>query len=474
MARRSFDPVRLSSISAGSGTVVDADATVTGASDDSRTIEHGDLFFCIRGSNFDGHDAAHDAVTRGAVAVVVDHVLDLPAGIVQLVVPDVRAVVGPLVSRALGEPSSRLTMVGVTGTNGKTSTVSFVGSLLRALGHDTITIGTLTGARTTPEAIELQGRLADAVREGVTHVVMEVSSHALVMGRVNGIVFDVAGFSNLSRDHLDFHGTMEEYFAAKSRLFEPSVSAASVVNVDDEWGRRLASSSAIPVAACSVSMLTDVRIEVGRVSYRWRGHDINIGAGGSFAVVNSLLALEVAVALGCPVDGVARAAASIGPVEGRFEMVPTGADYSVIVDYAHTPDALRTVLGSARSLVSGRVIVVFGCGGDRDQGKRTEMGRAAVELADAAFVTSDNPRSEDPESIIRDVLGGMTGTTCDVVSIVDRAVAIESAISAAGSADIVVIAGKGHEPYQEVAGEFLAFSDVEVARAAVTRRSGSR
>ena len=474
MARRSFDPVRLSSIAEVPGVVVDTDLRVTGASDDSRTIEQGDLFFCIRGSRFDGHDAAPDAVTRGAVAVVVDHVLDLPAAIVQVVVPDVRAVVGTMVSRALGDPSTGLTMVGVTGTNGKTSTVSFVGSLLRALGHETVTIGTLTGVRTTPEAIVLQGQLDDAVRDGATHVVMEVSSHALVMGRVSGITFDVSVFSNLSRDHLDFHGSMEEYFAAKCRLFEPAVSRASVVNVDDEWGRRLASSLSIPVSPCSTSTLTDVRVEVGRVGYTWRGHDVSIGAGGLFAVLNSLLALEVAVALGCAVGDVAAAAASIGPVDGRFEMVPTDSDYSVIVDYAHTPDALRTVLGSVRSLAAGRVIVVFGCGGDRDRGKRTEMGRAVDELADVAFVTSDNPRSEDPESIIRDVLDGMSGTTCEVVSIVDRAVAIESAISAAGSADIVVIAGKGHEPYQEVAGEFLAFSDVGVARIAVARRSGSR
>ena len=474
MSRRSFAPRSLAGIAQAAGTTVDTDVIVSGVSDDSRTVARGDVFFCIRGANFDGHDAAVDAVARGALAVVVDHRLELPDEVVQVLVPDVRAVVGTMASSALGDPCSRLSVVGVTGTNGKTSTVSFVGSVLGALGHRTVTIGTLTGARTTPEAIDLQGQLLDAAESGATHVVMEVSSHALVMGRVNGIVFDVAAFSNLSRDHLDFHGSMEEYFAAKSMLFDPARSRAAVINVDDERGNSLAASVSIPVVRCSVSSLTDVRIGVEEVSYRWRGHRLVVNAGGSFAVLNSLLALEVAVALGCPVDDVARAAGSIRPVEGRLEVVPTGADYSVVVDYAHTPEALRAVLSSVRTLTTGRLVVVFGCGGGRDQGKRAEMGRAVHELADIAFVTSDNPRFEDPESIINEILTGMTGTGCEVESIVDRAIAIESAISGAGSADIVVIAGKGHEPYQEIAGEFLAFSDVEVARNAVARRSGSR
>jgi UDP-N-acetylmuramoyl-L-alanyl-D-glutamate--2,6-diaminopimelate ligase len=454
--------------------VVDTGPDITGVSDDSRTVAAGDLFFCIRGATFDGHDAAPDAVSRGAVAVVVDHRLDLPDDVVQVVVTDVRSVIGHMASRALGDPASRLRVVGVTGTNGKTSTVSFIGSLLRGLGCPTVTIGTLTGARTTPEAIDLQGQLADAVESGATHAVMEVSSHALVMGRVNGILFDVAAFSNLSRDHLDFHGSMEEYFAAKRRLFDAAMARAAVVNVDDEWGDALAASLGIPVVRCTAGALTDVRVGVDRVSFGWRGHPVVVGAGGSFAVTNSCLALDVVAALGFPEDDVARASSSIRPVEGRFEVVPTGSGFSVIVDYAHTPEALRTVLSSARALTTGRLVVVFGCGGGRDRGKRAEMGRAVGEIADAAFVTSDNPRFEDPESIINEVLAGMVGTGCDVVSIVDRAIAIESAISGAGSDDIVVIAGKGHEPYQEVAGEFLAFSDVEVARNAVARRSGSR
>jgi len=474
VSRRSFAPRSLAAIAETVGAAVAPDVNVSGVSDDSRTIAAGDVFFCIRGANFDGHDAAVDAVARGAVALVVDHRLDLPDEIVQVVVPDVRAVVGVMAASALGNPCSRLSMVGITGTNGKTSTVSFVGSVLDALGHRTVTIGTLTGARTTPEAIDLQGQLVDAVESGATHVVMEVSSHALVMGRVNGIVFDVAAFSNLSRDHLDFHGSMEEYFAAKSMLFDPARARAAVINVDDERGSSLAASVSIPVVRCSAAALANVRVGVEDVSYLWRGHQLAVNAGGSFAVLNSLLALEVAVALGCPVDDVARAARSIRPVEGRLEVVPTGADYSVVVDYAHTPEALRTVLSSVRALAKGRLIVVFGCGGGRDQGKRADMGSVVHELADTAFVTSDNPRFEDPESIINEVLTGMTGSGCEVVSIVDRAIAIESAISGAGSADIVVIAGKGHEPYQEVAGEFLAFSDVEVARNAVARRSGSR
>ena len=474
MARRSFPPRSLSGIVADMAPAMEVDVEISGVSDDSRTVAPGDLFFCIRGTNFDGHDAAIDAITRGAVAVVVDHRIDLPAEVAQVVVPDVRAVVGVLASRAMDNPCAGVTMVGVTGTNGKTSTVSFIGSLLGALGYQVLTIGTLTGARTTPEAIDLLGQIQDAAAAGATHVVMEVSSHALVMGRVNGIIFDVSAFSNLSRDHLDFHGSMEEYFAAKRRLFVPGLTHRAVVNVDDEWGVLLADSVDIPVVRSSARNISDVRVGVDAVSFRWRDREVNVDAGGSFAVMNALLALEVVVALGVPVVDAARAARGIRPVTGRFETVPGTDGYSVIVDYAHTPEALRTVLQSVRELTTGRIIVVFGCGGDRDTGKRAEMGRVVEELADAAFVTSDNPRTEDPEAIIADVLSGMTGGNCDVVSIVDRAVAIESAISAAGSADIVVIAGKGHEPYQEIAGEFLAFSDVEVARDAVTRRSGSR
>ena len=474
MSRRSFAPRALAELALTAGTTCEPAVTVTGVSDDSRTLEPGDLFFCIRGATFDGHDAAPDAVSKGAAGVVADHELDLPGDIPQLIVPDVRAVVGPVTAAALGNPSKKMTMVGVTGTNGKTSTASFIGALLEALGNRTLVIGTLTGTRTTPEAIELQGQIADAVSAGLTHVVMEVSSHALVMGRVNGIRFDVSVFTNLSRDHLDFHGSMDGYFAAKCRLFDPSRTGSAVINIDDEWGTRLASQVGVPFVTCAASGLQRVEVAVDSVAYDWRGDRVVVGAGGSFAVANSLAALETVVALGNDASSVSAAARAITPVDGRFESVPTGADWSVIVDYAHTPEALRSVLSSARALSDGRLIVVFGCGGDRDQGKRPEMGAVVAELADVAYVTSDNPRSEDPGKIISEVLAGMDNASCETVSIIDRAVAIESAISAAGSADIVVIAGKGHEPYQEVAGEFLAFSDVEVARTAVAGRRGTR
>ena len=474
MPRRSIAPRDLADLALTAGTQCGPGVTVTGVSDDSRTIEPGDLFFCIRGSAFDGHDAALDAVTKGAVGVVAERVLELPDGVAQLVVPDVRGIVGPVASAAMGEPSARVTMVGVTGTNGKTSTASFIGSLLGALGHRPTVIGTLTGTRTTPEAIDLQGQIADAAAQGCTHVVMEVSSHALELGRVNGTRFDVAVFTNLSRDHLDFHGTMEDYFAAKCMLFDPAMADSAVINVDDEWGARLASLVRVPAVSCTVSALGRVDVAVDRVEFDWRGNRVVAGAGGSFAVPNCLMALETVVALGHGPADVSAAARSINPVNGRFESVPTGEDWSVIVDYAHTPEALRALLTSARTLSHGRLMVVFGCGGDRDRGKRPAMGAVVAELADVAYVTSDNPRSEDPEAIISGIIAGMGNSSCETVSIVDRGLAIESAISAAGSADIVVIAGKGHEPYQEIAGEFLAFSDVEVARTAVAGRRGTR
>ncbi|MEY3691513.1 MAG: UDP-N-acetylmuramoylalanyl-D-glutamate--2,6-diaminopimelate ligase, partial [Actinomycetota bacterium] len=357
------------------------DVPVTGIADDSRDVAPGDVFLCFRGATHDGHDSAPAAVASGASAIVCErHVPGVPAG-VQLIVHDVRSVAGPLASALLGHPSRSVRMIGVTGTNGKTSTASFVCSLLRAAGRRPHLVGTLTGVRTTPEAVELQSLIAGAVSSGATHVVMEVSSHALAMHRTDGIVYDVAVFTNLGRDHLDFHPTMEDYFAAKARLFSPAMCTRAVVNTDDPWGARLADSLEVPVVRCTRSSLDEVTVGATGVSYRWRGETVAVPVGGDFTVDNSLLALTVAVEEGISPSAAASHATHTEPVPGRFETVETGGAWNVVVDYAHTPDALERLLRSARAVSSGRVIVVFGCGGNRDRGKRPAMGEVAARLA---------------------------------------------------------------------------------------------
>jgi UDP-N-acetylmuramoyl-L-alanyl-D-glutamate--2,6-diaminopimelate ligase len=334
-------------------------------------------------------------------------------------------------------------------------------------------IGTLTGTRTTPEPIELQSLLADAVEAGHTHCVMEVSSHAMTLQRVNGIIFDVCGFTNLGHDHLDFHGTMEAYFAAKASLFAPDRCRIAVVNTDDPYGAALSGNPGVAHVDVRSGSLADVQVGAAAVSFRWRGHPCSARAGGVFSVPNLHLALEVCAALGEDPAALAEATRSVEAPAGRFESVATGGDYDVVVDYAHTPEALSGLLASARALATGRVIVVFGCGGDRDAAKRPEMGRVSAELADVVIITSDNPRSEDPARIIAEIVAGAKSGTARVMTEENRADAIASAISGAGSGDIVVIAGKGHESHQEVNGRSLRFSDVETARDAVRRKAGN-
>jgi UDP-N-acetylmuramoyl-L-alanyl-D-glutamate--2,6-diaminopimelate ligase len=478
MSRRTIEPTTASAVALLAGdraTVSHGGAVVTGVSDDSRTVVPGDIFFCIRGSVTDGHTAAAAAVASGATALVVDHVLgDVPGDVAQVVVPDVRSVVGPLVSALTGNPASHMRMVAVTGTNGKTSTAHFIAGILGAAGRRTKVIGTLSGLRTTPEPVELHSQLADALAEGVDTVVMEVSSHALVLGRVDGIVFDVAVFTNLSRDHLDFHGTMEDYFAAKASLFTAGRTRSAVVNTGDTYGRRIADACTVPLVTYSVADAQDLRVGPVSVSFVWRGEPVSAPVGGRFMAENLIAAATAASACGLDAATVSHACGGLGPVPGRHESVPTGGEYSVIVDYAHTPEALASLLASVRAVAAGRVIVVFGCGGDRDRGKRPEMGAVAAAGADIVIVTSDNPRNESPGAIIGEITAGMRGAVAEVETQEDRAAAIASAIGRAGSGDIVVVAGKGHEPYQEVAGVYVPFSDVEVARVAIERRSTTR
>ncbi len=445
--------------------VLNGDVPITGITQDSRDVQPGDLYCCIRGERFDGHSFVEQAISSGAVALLVDQDLStVPPHISVIRVNDVREFVGRFAAALFRYPSRSLKMVGVTGTNGKTTTTAMIASILEASGQRVQQMGTLTGVRTTPEAIDIQAQLRTWVNDGVQCVVMEVSSHALVQHRVNGIVFDVSVFTNIARDHLDFHGTEEAYFAAKAMLFSEDLSRCGVVNTDDPKGLLLKDAMAIPMVEFSVSDARNILMSVDHVSFEWRGAQVWVPMGGSFTVMNSLAAATAAEALGLDINVIAAGLRRLNGVPGRFESVPSSCGFDVIVDYAHTPDGLSLLLNSVREICTGRVIVVFGCGGNRDSGKRPLMGQIAAQLADVVFVTSDNPRNEQPEAIIDDICGGISPSEVTISRVVERAKAIESAISEARRDDIVVIAGKGHEATQEISGVFHPFSDVEVAQ----------
>ena len=423
------------------------------------------------GEHHDGHDFAEQAVAAGAGLLLVEH--RLPTSSVgetaQLVVTDVRRAMGFAAATVHGHPASALTLVGITGTNGKTTTTQLLGSILRAAGREVRELGTLSGARTTPESTDLQRRLAGFVCDGVDTVVMEVSSHALALHRVAGTRFDVAVFTNLGRDHLDLHASMEAYFRAKASLFMPDLSDVGITNLDDPYGRLLLDVAAIEMVGYSTDDALDLDVGIDRHRFVWRGQQVHVPIGGVFNVANSLAALNAATALGLDPATAARGLATLSPVPGRFEVVSApGASAAVVVDYAHTPEGLEHVLRSARRLATGRVIAVFGCGGDRDADKRPLMGAAAAANADVVIVTSDNPRREDPQAIVDAVLGGIDGRYRERVSTeLDRRTAIGQAIGSARAGDVVVIAGKGHETTQTIGDLVLPFDDREVARAAL-------
>jgi UDP-N-acetylmuramoyl-L-alanyl-D-glutamate--2,6-diaminopimelate ligase len=439
---------------------------------DSRQVRPGSLFCCVPGEHTDGHRHAAEAVDRGAVALLCDHFLDLEVAQVQVAAGTVRTAMAEVAAAFYGHPSRALTMVGVTGTNGKTTVTQLVRSILDQAGTPTGVIGTLDGERTTPEAPVLHGILARLRDEGRRAVAMEVSSHALTQHRVDGIVFDVAVFTNLSRDHLDHHRTMDDYFAAKARLFEPANHRLAVVNVDDAWGRRLADGLAgRPVLRVERADATDISLAVGSTSFRWRGRKVTVPLTGLFNVDNALLAAAVAAAVGVDEDQVVAGLAQAEPVPGRMEVVAS-EPFAVIVDYAHTPAGLDVALTSARGLApSGRVICVFGCGGDRDQGKRPEMGAAGARGADVVILTSDNPRSEDPMTIIDQIRAGV-GDSVSPLVVADRAEAIRAAVTDAAPGDVVVVAGKGHETVQVHADRVEPFDDRDQARMAMVERFG--
>jgi UDP-N-acetylmuramoyl-L-alanyl-D-glutamate--2,6-diaminopimelate ligase len=506
-------------------------AEVAGLAYDSRAVAPGDLFFCVSGFSVDGHDFAAGAVASGAAALVVERrlALDVP----QLRVGSVRAAMAPLAARFYGEPSRELAVVGVTGTNGKTTTAYLVRALLQATGSQCGLLGTVKSViggrdrpvrRTTPEAIELQRDLRAMLDGGDSACAMEVSSHALELGRADAIAFAAAVFTNLTQDHLDFHATMEDYFQAKRRLFAPArlgdsgrgraTAAAlalpptrpgvSVVNVADAYGRRLADelgdARTYAVDAPADYSATDLRCGLDGCAFTLHTpegrRELTLPMPGRFNVANALAALATAHALGAPLEALVAALADGVRVPGRFEPVDAGQEFAVLVDYAHTPDSLENVLRAARDLIEsggagdGRTLCVFGAGGDRDRGKRPLMGEIAARMADVVFVTSDNPRSERPELIIDEILDGVARDAGEVGSysrasvkrqteparvrsLVDRRAAIDAAVDCARAGDVLVIAGKGHEQGQEFAnGRRLPFDDVAVAREALMRRLG--
>jgi UDP-N-acetylmuramoyl-L-alanyl-D-glutamate--2,6-diaminopimelate ligase len=442
---------------------------------DSREVTPGALFFCVAGAAVDGHDFAREAVAAGATALVVERWVDLP--VAQAKVRSVREAMGPVSALAFGEPATAMTMVGVTGTNGKTTTTYLVESIFRAAGRPCGVIGT-TGARigsvpmplarTTPEAPDLHRLLALMRDAGVEAVAMEVSSHALDQHRVGGVRFDAVAFTNLSQDHLDYHTSMQAYFDAKASLFRPEMAAHGAVDADDPWGEELLRRATIPMTtfgidADAVVRARDVQVSVDGASFTVDGRAVRSSLLGRFNVSNCLAALALARVLGLDEDD---AVAGIGAVEripGRVEPIRATGGPLVVVDYAHTPDSIHSVLQAARPLTKGRLIIVFGCGGDRDRAKRPLMGRAATSDADLTVLTSDNPRSEDPLAIITEVEAGAASGGGSYVIEPDRRSAIRVALQQAGPGDTVVIAGKGHETTQEAAGVTVPFDDREVA-----------
>ncbi|WP_239545629.1 UDP-N-acetylmuramoyl-L-alanyl-D-glutamate--2,6-diaminopimelate ligase [Nocardioides nitrophenolicus] len=461
-------------------------AELSGVTLDSRRVRPGDLYAALPGSRAHGAAFAEQAAAAGAVALLTDAegaALAAPTGLPALVVDDPRRVLGAVAALVYGQPAARLRTIGVTGTQGKTTVTRLLDGGLLAAGVRSAVIGTVgtriageevKTALTTPEAPDLHGLFARMGELDVTACAMEVSSHALVMGRVDGVVFDVAVFTNLGRDHLDFHADLEDYFAAKALLFTPEHARLGLVCVDDEHGRLLVTRASVPVRTYAVR--GDADWTVSGIDQRPDGSTFTVhGPGGvrvraavplagEFNVANALAAIAAAAEAGFDPQQVADGIGGAGGVPGRLERIETGRDLTVVVDYAHKPDAVDAVLRTLRPVTRGRLVIVIGAGGDRDRGKRPVMGAIAAELADLVVVTDDNPRTEDPAAIRAEVLAGARGGPAEVLEIGDRREAIATALRTAGPGDVVLVAGKGHEAGQEVAGVVHPFDDREVVR----------
>ncbi|MGA1566000.1 MAG: UDP-N-acetylmuramoyl-L-alanyl-D-glutamate--2,6-diaminopimelate ligase [Ilumatobacteraceae bacterium] len=470
---RGLDEIVESIRAAGVGTedsLVVPTVRVGGVTIDSRRCGPRDLFVCIPGRHHDGHDHAHEAIASGALALVVEHALDIDAP--QIIVESSRRAIGPIAACIHGDPSLRTPVIGVTGTNGKTTVTAMVASVLESAGRPTSVIGTLNGRLTTPEAPDLQRLIAEAADAGRT-VVMEVSSHALAEHRVDAIRFEVAAFTNLGRDHLDLHGTMEEYFRVKASLFTDREPRVAVVNEGDTYGRLLADT----IEGSDRTMLVRVNPDqIGQIEMGPHGSSFDLDhrrwtvpLAGRPHVENALIAIGVCRSLGLDDETIADGLSSMPPVPGRLEVIRSeDRDVEVIVDFAHTPDALDALIDTCREIAPDReLILVFGCGGDRDRAKRPEMGRVGC-AADRVVLTSDNPRSEDPATIIEQILLGISAPDRDRVTvIVDRGVAIRSVVADAPAHSLVVVAGRGHERVQDVGGSLVEFDDRQVVRSAL-------
>nr|WP_277998830.1 UDP-N-acetylmuramoyl-L-alanyl-D-glutamate--2,6-diaminopimelate ligase [Moorella sulfitireducens] len=467
----------------------DQQVYLTGLHYDSRQVKPGFLFVAIKGFKTNGHLYIKDALNRGAVAVVLEEEVSLPAGVAWVRVGDSRRALGILAARFYGYPSRRLRLIGVTGTNGKTTTTHLIQAALEGAGRPTGLLGTianrlghqvLPATHTTPESLDLQALLHQLVNLGAMEVVMEVSSHALALHRVEGAEFDAAVFTNLTQDHLDFHRDMEDYFQAKARLFaalDQGVKRGpkyAVINGDDPYSTPLRTLTPVTVITygcgpeCQVRA-RDINLTANGATCRviWPGGEagLNLQLTGRFNIYNALAAFTVAWQEGVDPATIVKTLGEVRGVPGRLEQVRQGQPFTVVVDYAHTPDGLENVLRAARQVTRGHLIVVFGCGGNRDRGKRPLMGNVAARLSDYCIITSDNPRDEDPEAIIAEILPGVKevpGARYQVVA--DRRRAIAAALARAGRGDMVVIAGKGHETYQIVRGQILPFDDRQVAR----------
>ncbi|MDA0647566.1 UDP-N-acetylmuramoyl-L-alanyl-D-glutamate--2,6-diaminopimelate ligase [Nonomuraea ferruginea] len=490
-------------LDAETGTARSPHAALTGVTHDSRQARRGDLYVALRGARAHGADFSAEAMARGAVAVLTDAAgrdAAVATGLPVLVVPDPRALLGQVAAWVYGHPARDITVLGVTGTSGKSTTTFLLEAGLRAAGLRTGLVGGVEihagdlcfeAGLTTPEASDLHGLFALMREQGVTAAAMEVSSHALALNRVDGVFYDVALFTNLSQDHLDFHKDLDDYFATKAKLFQPELSRIGVTNVDDPYGRELLRLAKVPMTTFSAQ---------GDPGAEWRALDARLGADGSafrivgpggveadaqialpgpFNVANALGAVVTLVEAGVPLQTAVHGVGTLTGVPGRMERVTgAGDEFQAVVDYSHKPGAVESVLRSLREVTAGRLTVVLGCGGDRDRGKRPLMGEAAARLADVAVLTSDNPRSEDPLAILAEMMEGALSVPREerahVIIEPDRAAAIDLAVNRALRGDVIVVAGKGHEQGQYVSGEVIPFDDREVVAAAIDARKESR
>ena len=448
---------------------------------DSRQVGQGDVFVCIAGGTADGHDFARKALEQGAAAVVCQRDLGIPG---QILTPDTRKAYSRMAANFYGNPSKKLRLIGVTGTKGKSTVATLIKAVLMAAGKKVGLIGTIQNEigdkiipadKTTPDALELESLYADMVKEGCEYCVMEVSSHALDQNRIGDSHYEVAVFTNLSHEHLDYHKTMENYFEAKAKLF--SICDTAVINADDPYGQRLLSQCACPALAFSMKegrvglRAFDVQHHPDSVDFRfcYEGVEgkLRFAMPGDFSVRNALAAMGACLQLGVCLDTITGALRTVAGVRGRNEIIPTGRDFTVICDYAHSPDSIENILSSLKETVHGRLVALFGCGGDRDRTKRPLMGAAAAAYADFVYVTSDNPRTEDPEAIIQEILPGVEGRGVPYAVIPDRREAIFQAIRDAKPGDTIVLCGKGHEDYQVIGHEKRHFDEREIVAEAL-------